>query len=175
MKKRIRNNDQQPKDNDTKSSYELALVPRDNIHIPMTHHQLMANLRFISDLSSSIHSQTSSSFEQQQQQQPILILNDVIPNILSFCDGSTLARAACVCTEWRDLCNRNELWENLCRQTFGVSPEALTPSPDPVKKLYVLSHMHLRAICCSLAKPSGGMGIRAVPNVIPMSSMRPLM
>ena len=82
---------------------------------------------------------------------PILILNDVIPNILSYCDGATLARAACVCHDWHDLCNRNELWENLCRQTFGVSADQLTPSPDPVKELYILSHKHLRAICATLA------------------------
>mmetsp|Transcript_40589 Transcript_40589/g.98026 ORF Transcript_40589/g.98026 Transcript_40589/m.98026 type:complete len:168 (-) Transcript_40589:243-746(-) len=166
--RRIRNNDQQPQKNGTtSSSYELALVPRDHIHIPLTHHQLiMANLRLISDLS-SIH--------QKSEPPTFFVLNDVIPNILSFCDGSTLARAACVCREWRDLCNRNELWENLCRQTFGVSAQQLTPSPDPVKELYVLSHLQLRAICSSLANPSSIGGIRSVPNVIPMSSMRALM
>lgn len=181
--RRIRNNDR-PK-NGTDSAYELALVsmriigsvsialsmslnvlisnkvPRDRIHIPLSHHQIMANLRLISKLSN-------------KSKEHIYILNDVIPNILSFCDGSTLARAACVCKEWRDLCNRNELWENLCRQTFGVSAEELTPSPDPVKELYILSHLQLRYLCSSLTKKSMG-GIRAVPNFIPMASMRPFM
>ncbi|CAJ1932475.1 unnamed protein product [Cylindrotheca closterium] len=164
--KRIRNNDQEPQNkNETAcSSYELALVPRDHIHIPLTHHQIMANLRLISEL---------SSVNKSSEPTPIFRLNDVIPNILSFCDGSTLARAACVCTEWRDLCNRNELWENLCRQTFGVSAQQLTPSPDPVKELYVLSHLHLRATWSSALQSS--MPIRAVPNVIPLGNMMMMM
>jgi hypothetical protein len=94
-------------------------------------------------------------------------MNDVIPNILSYCDGKTLARAACVCRDWNSYAEDNKLWEQLCRAKFGVSASQIKPSPDPVKLLYILSHRQLRNIC-TLQHQS--LGIRSVPNVIPISS-----
>jgi hypothetical protein len=102
----------------------------------------------------------------------IIIMNDVIPSILSYCDATTLAKAACVCREWHTLCNNDDLWENLCRQQFGVSALELKPAPDPVKELYILSHKQLRSIC-TLTNQSLS-GIRSIPNVIPMSSFSQL-
>mmetsp|Transcript_10651 Transcript_10651/g.16798 ORF Transcript_10651/g.16798 Transcript_10651/m.16798 type:complete len:217 (-) Transcript_10651:803-1453(-) len=72
------------------------------------------------------------------------VISDVIPQILSFCDARTLSRASSVCPSWNAMANANELWTELCVATFGVLPSELTPSPDPTRILYVLSHLRLR-------------------------------
>eukprot|EP00980_Cylindrotheca_fusiformis_P006669 scaffold1391_cov123-Cylindrotheca_fusiformis.AAC.7 len=137
-----------------KSKYDLALVP----HVParFAHQRLIESLRL------------SKPMKVIVPQPTIVIMNDVVPSILSYCDGPTLAKAACVCREWNTLCNQDHLWENLCRQKFGVSATELKPAPDPIKDLYILSHKQLRSICTLTHQSLSG--IRSIPNVIPMSS-----
>lgn len=72
------------------------------------------------------------------------LISDVVPQILSFCDARTLSRASCVCRSWSIMANANELWTQLCKQTFGVAPSELNPPPDPTRILYVMSHLKLR-------------------------------
>ncbi len=80
---------------------------------------------------------------------------DIIPTILAFCDATTLSRACCVCHSWSIMANANELWTELCKEVFGVTPHELIPSPDPTRVLYVLSHRKLREV---LALSRGGVG-----------------
>lgn len=44
------------------------------------------------------------------------------------------------------MANANELWTELCKEVFGVTPHELIPSPDPTRVLYVLSHRKLREV-----------------------------
>eukprot|EP00547_Thalassionema_nitzschioides_P005096 CAMPEP_0194211070 /NCGR_PEP_ID=MMETSP0156-20130528/9277_1 /TAXON_ID=33649 /ORGANISM="Thalassionema nitzschioides, Strain L26-B" /LENGTH=132 /DNA_ID=CAMNT_0038938499 /DNA_START=128 /DNA_END=523 /DNA_ORIENTATION=- len=76
----------------------------------------------------------------------IVLPSDIVPIILSYCDAKTLARASCVCQEWHSISSQNELWERLCRETFGVSAVEIRPSPDPIKCLYIWNHKHLRSM-----------------------------
>ncbi|KAL3761761.1 hypothetical protein ACHAWU_001277 [Discostella pseudostelligera] len=71
---------------------------------------------------------------------------DIIPIILAYCDATTLSRACCVCHSWSIMANANELWTELCKEVFGVTPHELIPSPDPTRVLYVLSHRKLREV-----------------------------
>jgi len=98
------------------------------------------------------------------------MIADVVPIILSYCDAHTLARASAVSREWRRLALRNELWENLCRQTFGVSAREMNPRPDPVKQLYILSHRHLKDIC-RMEMRSTFRSLQSLPT-IPISTFR---
>ena len=84
------------------------------------------------------------------------IPTEIIPNILSYCDATTLSRASCVCRSWSIMANANELWTELCKEVFGVTPQELTPSPDPTRILYVLSHRKLREVL-SICRRGGGM------------------
>lgn len=72
------------------------------------------------------------------------LISDVVPHILSFCDARTLSRASCVCRSWSIMANADELWTELCKEIFGVSPSELQPPPDPTRILYIMSHMKLR-------------------------------
>lgn len=87
---------------------------------------------------------------------PSLIPPDIIPTILSYCDATTLSRASCVCHSWSIMANANELWTELCKEVFGVIPHELTPSPDPTRILYVLSHRKLREVL-SFCRTGGDM------------------
>lgn len=87
---------------------------------------------------------------------PSLLPPDIIPTILSYCDATTLSRASCVCHSWCIMANANELWTELCKEVFGVTPHELTPSPDPTRILYVLSHRKLREVL-SLCRRGGGL------------------
>mmetsp|Transcript_15054 Transcript_15054/g.27350 ORF Transcript_15054/g.27350 Transcript_15054/m.27350 type:complete len:191 (+) Transcript_15054:130-702(+) len=88
---------------------------------------------------------------------PSMMISDVVPQILSFCDARTLSRASCVCRSWSIMANANELWTQLCKEIFGVSPSQLKPSPDPTRILYVMSHLKLRETLC-LGGVAGGWG-----------------
>ena len=80
----------------------------------------------------------------------------IVPNILSYCDAITLSRASCTCREWHAIAQCDDMWENLCRNMFGVSAACLTPKPDPTKLLYILTHRSLREACRSNINPFTG-------------------
>jgi hypothetical protein len=82
-----------------------------------------------------------------------LLHEDVIPQILSYCDAITLSRASCVCRSWYKLANDDTLWTTLCKEVFGVLPIELRPPPDPTRILYILSYLKLRE---TLSFGSGG-------------------
>ena len=84
------------------------------------------------------------------------LVNDVVPNILSYCDARTLSRASCVCRSWNKLANADELWAELCKEVFGVLPYELRPPPDPTRILYVMSHMKLRETLSFGSRRMGG-------------------
>ncbi|KAL9178507.1 hypothetical protein ACHAXT_001845 [Thalassiosira profunda] len=97
---------------------------------------------------------------------PDLIV-DVVPRILSFCDARTLSRASCVSRAWSRMANANELWSELCKETFGVAPSELQPPPDPTRMLYVLSHLRLKEV----ARGWGGRGASEI-QIISASAYR---
>ena len=70
--------------------------------------------------------------------------NEMIWNILYFVDAQTLSRASCVCRDWHNFATRNDLWETLCRNQFGVSASELKPPPDPTKSLYIMTHVQFK-------------------------------
>mmetsp|Transcript_8779 Transcript_8779/g.26273 ORF Transcript_8779/g.26273 Transcript_8779/m.26273 type:complete len:175 (-) Transcript_8779:200-724(-) len=99
------------------------------------------------------------------------IVGDIVPTILSYCDATTLSRASCVCVEWRRISQCNDLWENLCRERFGVSANEIRPKPDPTKLLYILAHRRLREVCRMNVNPFTGRvttthsGMRSLPTI----------
>jgi len=102
------------------------------------------------DVSDSSSSSSSSS--------PVLLQEDVIPQILSYCDAITLSRASCVCRSWHILANADDLWTGLCKEVFGILPYELRPPPDPTRVLYILSYLKLRETL-SFGRGSGGGGV----------------
>ena len=71
------------------------------------------------------------------------VCSDAVTVILSFCSAPTLTVCSAVSRLWRKLAVSDELWGNLCRKEFGVCPDAMKPSPDPVKKLFIMTHKSL--------------------------------
>ena len=99
---------------------------------------------------------SSLSLEEEHHLPPHLP-NEMIWNILQFVDAQTLSRASCVCRDWHDFATRNDLWETLCRDQFGVSASQLKPPPDPTKSLYIMTHIQFKDIFRSSAKKSSSM------------------
>lgn len=99
---------------------------------------------------------SSLSLEEEHHLPPHLP-NEMIWNILQFVDAQTLSRASCVCRDWHDFATRNDLWETLCRDQFGVSASQLKPPPDPTKSLYIMTHIQFKDIFRSSAKKSSPM------------------
>jgi hypothetical protein len=48
------------------------------------------------------------------------------------------------CRSWNTLANSNELWNELCKDKFGILASELTPPPDPTRVLYVMSHLRMK-------------------------------
>ncbi len=82
------------------------------------------------------------------------ILSDIIPHILSYMDAITLSRASSTCRSWNTLANSNELWNELCKEKFGILASELTPPPDPTRVLYVMSHLRMREAFYGAAAPA---------------------
>jgi hypothetical protein len=101
---------------------------------------------------------------------PPSIITDVVPDILSFCDARTLSRASCVCRSWSIMANSNDLWTELCKEIFGVSPSELNPAPDPTRMLYVMSHLKLRYLLCHGGPGGSGAFHGSGNNHIPVIS-----
>jgi hypothetical protein len=59
-------------------------------------------------------------------------------------DAITLSRASITCKSWNTLANCNELWNELCKDKFGVMASELNPPPDPTRTLYVMSHLRMK-------------------------------
>ena len=94
--------------------------------------------------------------------------SDVLPNIFSYCDATTLSSCvAGVCREWKQYSEADDLWEHLCRTTFGVSVTQIANCTN-AKELYILSHQQLQHIC-ALRGSHIGSGGASIPTVIPMT------
>eukprot|EP00984_Skeletonema_dohrnii_P030902 scaffold22777_cov86-Skeletonema_dohrnii-CCMP3373.AAC.4 len=71
------------------------------------------------------------------------LVSDIVPHILSYMDAITLSRASSTCRSWNRLANSNELWNELCKEKFGILASELTPPPDPTS-VYVMSHLRMK-------------------------------
>ena len=83
--------------------------------------------------------------------------------VWSECGGSV----AGVCREWKQYSEADDLWEHLCRTTFGVSVTQIANCTN-AKELYILSHQQLQHIC-ALRGSHIGSGGASIPTVIPMT------
>ena len=72
------------------------------------------------------------------------LVSDIIPHILSFMDAITLSRASSTCRSWNTLANSNDLWNELCKDKFGILASELRPPPDPTRVLYVMSYLRMK-------------------------------
>ena len=72
------------------------------------------------------------------------LVSDIVPHILSYMDAITLSRASSTCHSWNTLANSNELWNELCKDKFGILASELSPPPDPTRMLYVMSHLRMK-------------------------------
>mmetsp|Transcript_8140 Transcript_8140/g.17321 ORF Transcript_8140/g.17321 Transcript_8140/m.17321 type:complete len:201 (-) Transcript_8140:320-922(-) len=133
--------------------YDLVpYVPRPR-HAPLPTHRKLRHL-----LPPSDHDRDHPSH---------LLPEDTVPHILSYCDARTLSRASCVSRSWRSMANADELWNELCKETFGVAASELRPPPDPTRLLYVWSYERLREEFCRAARGNcrvggGGGGWRMI-------------
>ena len=61
---------------------------------------------------------------------------------MSYCDAITLCQTCSyVSREWFVLSKCNNLWENLCRKQYGVSPTyEIKPKPKYIKEFFILSY-----------------------------------
>ena len=146
-----------------------AIIPRLMIPSTMNHHILalppstccpssFKDMYYRSYYASSHSMHQQNNYRHTDDLLPLVpspIPTEIIPNILSYCDATTLSRASCVCRSWSIMANANELWTELCKEVFGVTPQELTPSPDPTRILYVLSHRKLREVL-SICRRGGG-------------------
>jgi|Transcript_852 hypothetical protein len=121
------------------------------------------------------HNVVAANLNTRSEKEPLPhLIVDIIPTILSYCDGPTVARASCVCREWHQFSQCNELWENLCKHRFGVSASEIKPSPDPVKRLYIMSHRQLKEACRQNTRVSNVFTGRTLGplRAIPVASLR---
>ncbi len=88
--------------------------------------------------------------------QPALI-DDVIPLILAYADAATLCACSASSRQLHTMSLRDDLWVNLCKVHFGVTPTQLDPEPDPAKSLYILTHKGLQEIKKGLNQLSGSL------------------
>eukprot|EP00578_Thalassiosira_sp_NH16_P023941 CAMPEP_0181093052 /NCGR_PEP_ID=MMETSP1071-20121207/9242_1 /TAXON_ID=35127 /ORGANISM="Thalassiosira sp., Strain NH16" /LENGTH=74 /DNA_ID=CAMNT_0023175265 /DNA_START=369 /DNA_END=593 /DNA_ORIENTATION=+ len=70
------------------------------------------------------------------------------------------------------MANADELWTELCIETFGVAPSQLRPPPDPTKMLYLMSHWKLRETLCVGGAGGVGWGWNNNIPVISASALR---
>ena len=110
-----------------------------------------------------------STDDDSDSSSPVLLLQeDVMPQILSYCDAITLSRASRVCRSWHVLANADDLWTGLCKEVFGILPYELRPPPDPTRVLYILSYLKLReTLSFGRGGGGGGMSSRRSINGIP--------
>ncbi len=72
---------------------------------------------------------------------------ETLKQVFRFLPAPSLLAAEMVCRLWRDLASKDDAhWEELCKRTYGISPEQFTPPPDPVKLLYMLTYNSLTEI-----------------------------
>ncbi|TFJ81010.1 hypothetical protein NSK_007653 [Nannochloropsis salina CCMP1776] len=72
---------------------------------------------------------------------------DTIKQILRFLPAPSLLVSEMVCRLWRELASTDDAhWKDLCKRTYGLSPENFSPPPDPVKLLYMLTYSSLSEI-----------------------------
>lgn len=69
---------------------------------------------------------------------------DILQNILSYSDATTLSTCSGVSREWKTLASKDSLWKDLCKVNFGICPNEIIPPPDPAKLLYVWTHKCFR-------------------------------
>jgi hypothetical protein len=82
-------------------------------------------------------------------------------------DAMTLSRASSTCRSWNTLANSNELWNDLCKEKFGVLASELTPPPDPTRVLYVMSHLRMKeAFYGAAATPRRRENVQTISGVV---------
>mmetsp|Transcript_7665 Transcript_7665/g.10929 ORF Transcript_7665/g.10929 Transcript_7665/m.10929 type:complete len:180 (-) Transcript_7665:223-762(-) len=162
-----------PEKNSTKNGingYEGALIPYVPVHAQLFQFLSLQNKN---KHRSTFHTNLDTTEVKEEEPFPHLVV-DIVPTILSYCDGPTVARASCVCREWYQFSQCNTLWENLCKQRFGVSASEIKPSPDPVKRLYIMTYRQFKEACRQNVHVSNvftGRSIRSLPT-IPVTSFR---
>jgi hypothetical protein len=136
----------------------LALPPSTNCPVSFKemYRSATTTVQRESDGGGGLKQQTKNKNNNKRQKNPtndsgdscvttlVLLHEDVIPQILSYCDAITLSRASCVCKSWYKLANADDLWTTLCKEVFGILPIELRPPPDPTRLLYILSYLKLR-------------------------------
>jgi hypothetical protein len=63
---------------------------------------------------------------------PVELLNSLLP----FLDAESLCTAAVLSSAFSKLANDDRHWAELCRIDWGVTPDAFSPPPEPVKRFY---------------------------------------
>lgn len=86
---------------------------------------------------------------------------ETLLELLAFFDAQTLCRASATCRSWRNMCESDDLWGNLCRKRFFISFTTfqrkilpVSSSDDDVspklnwcpKDLYKLADVNLKSV-----------------------------
>lgn len=145
----------------------VALVPYIPRPISTTATSLHSKQRPMAPLLLLPPSSCSSGHRNEPVSASFTILSDVIPHILSYMDAMTLSRASSTCRSWNTLANSNELWNDLCKEKFGVLASELTPPPDPTRVLYVMSHLRMKeAFYGAAATPRRRENVQTISGVV---------
>eukprot|EP01138_Halocafeteria_seosinensis_P002118 gb/GECG01002168.1/.p1 GENE.gb/GECG01002168.1/~~gb/GECG01002168.1/.p1 ORF type:complete len:253 (+),score=33.54 gb/GECG01002168.1/:1-759(+) len=73
--------------------------------------------------------ESARGFNGKRKRDPVkeaLSMDPVLRVLVSYLDAESVARASCVCKQWRNICSDDtELWERLCKKRFGIAPEEI--------------------------------------------------
>lgn len=71
----------------------------------------------------------------------VLFPEDLVPNLLEYCDGVTLGRAAGVCRSWSIEANKPDLWHKVIEKTqdYTIEDKRL-----PIKDIFRVRHITLK-------------------------------
>jgi hypothetical protein len=73
---------------------------------------------------------------------PVELLNSLLP----FLDAESLCTASVLSSAFSKLANDDRHWAELCRVDWGVTPDAFSPPPEPVKRFWMVC-VPQRSLC----------------------------
>ena len=74
------------------------------------------------------------------------MIQDTVPQMISYLDSATLLAAATVSHLWREIATRDEFWQAILKVEFSLDSADLDPPILPIKRLWLHMRRGLRAL-----------------------------